>query len=156
MVSTNSGRPDVAVDRSVMPKKGQLGVVDRTFITEGEEGERIAKVRVREERIPNLGDKMASRAGQKGTVGLVVPECNMPFTKNGIRPDLIINPHAKPSRQTLGQLIECLVGKACSHYGVFGDCTAFNNEGSKIGVFGELLQKVGYHSSGNEIMYDGM
>jgi len=156
MVSTNSGNQGVAVDRSVMPKKGQLGVVDRTFITEGEEGERIAKVRIREERIPNLGDKMASRAGQKGTVGLVVPEYNMPFTRNGVRPDLIINPHAKPSRQTLGQLIECLVGKAVSHYGMFGDCTAFANEGSKIGVFGELLQKIGYHSSGNEVMYDGM
>jgi DNA-directed RNA polymerase beta subunit len=74
------------VDASKTPKKGQLGIVDKTFITEGEEGERIAKVRLREIRIPNLGDKLASRAGQKGTVGLVVPEIDMPFTSSGVRP----------------------------------------------------------------------
>ena len=143
-------------DLSICPKKGQLGVVDKAFITEGEEGERIAKVRIREIRVPNLGDKMASRAGQKGTVGLVIPEKDMPFTKDGIRPDLIINPHALPSRQTIGHLVECLIGKACVHFGGFSDCTAFNNEGSKAAMFGKLLPKLGYHSSGNEILYNGM
>ena len=144
------------IDASICPKKGQLGVVDKAFITEGEEGERIAKVRIREIRVPNLGDKMASRAGQKGTVGLVIPEKDMPFTKDGIRPDLIINPHALPSRQTIGHLVECLIGKACVHFGGFSDCTAFNNEGSKAAMFGKLLPKLGYHSSGNEILYNGM
>jgi DNA-directed RNA polymerase II subunit RPB2 len=144
------------MDISKTPKKGQLGIVDKTYITEGEEGERIAKVRVREERIPNLGDKMASRSGQKGTIGMVIPECDMPFTRDGMRPDLIINPHAIPTRMTIGQLVECIIGKASVMYGGFSDCTAFNNKGSKIGVFGELLSKVGYHSSGNEILYNGM
>ena len=144
------------VDGSKTPKKGQLGIVDKTFMTEGEAGERIAKVRIREVRIPNQGDKMASRAGQKGTGGLIVPESDMPFTKEGLRPDLIINPHAIPSRMTIGQLIECVMGKACALLGGFGDCTPFINQGSKIGVFGEVLTNMGYHSSGNELMYNGM
>jgi hypothetical protein len=97
-----------------------------------------------------------SRSGQKGTVGLVIPEQDMPFTKDGIRPDIIINPHAIPTRMTIGQLVEGITGKACAMYGGSGDCTAFNNKGSKIKIFGEMLTDVGYHSSGNEILYNGM
>jgi DNA-directed RNA polymerase II subunit RPB2 len=156
MTSRSSSQNGSISDMSKMPKKGQLGTVDKTFITDGDTGTRIAKVRVREIRIPNLGDKMASRAGQKGTVGLVIPESDMPFTRDGIRPDMIINPHAIPSRMTIGHLVECIVGKASSIYGGFTDCTAFNNKGSKIKVFGEMLSKVGYHSSGNELLYNGM
>lgn len=156
LTSSSSSMPGKKIDSSKTPKKGQLGVVDKTFITEGDEGTRIAKVRVREIRVPTLGDKMASRAGQKGTIGLVIPESDMPFTSGGIRPDLIINPHAIPSRMTIGQFVETITGKACAIYGGFGDCTAFNNDGSKIGVFGDLLTKSGYHSSGNEILYNGM
>jgi len=153
---SNSRPGSVKQDASKTPKKGQLGVVDKTFITDGEEGTRIAKVRVREMRIPNIGDKMASRAGQKGTIGLVIPEADMPFTRDGVRPDLIINPHAIPSRMTIGHLVECIIGKAAAVYGGYSDCTAFNNNGSKIKVFGEMLSKVGYHSSGNDILYNGM
>ena len=156
LASSSSDNKNKKIDNSKTTKKGQLGIVDKTFITEGEEGQRIAKVRIREQRIPNLGDKFASRAGQKGTVGLVVPEIDMPFTKDGIRPDIIINPHALPSRMTIGQLVECLLGKTCVMFGGFGDCTAFVNKGSKIKVFGELLLRQGYHSSGNEILYNGM
>ena len=156
MVTSGSSHPDKNIDASKTPKKGQLGIVDKTFITDGETGTRIAKVRVREERIPNLGDKMASRAGQKGTVGLVIPERDMPFTADGIRPDLIINPHAIPSRMTIGQFVETITGKAAAMYGATGDCTAFVNNGSKIGIFGDLLSKSGYHSSGNEVLYNGM
>ena len=156
LTSNIPGNPGVRMDHSKTPKKGQMGVVDKAFITEGEEGQRIAKIRIRDIRIPNLGDKMASRAGQKGTCGNVIPEVDMPFTKDGLRPDLIINPHAIPTRMTIGHLVECLMGKACAFYGGFGDCTAFNNKGSKIGVFGDFLTKMGYHSSGNETMYSGM
>jgi len=156
LAASSSETKDVKMDMSKTPKKGQLGIVDKTFITEGEEGFRIAKIRIREERIPNLGDKMASRAGQKGTVGLVIPEEDMPFTKDGVRPDIIINPHAIPTRMTIGQLVEGITGKACAMYGGSGDCTAFNNKGSKIKVFGEMLTGVGYHSSGNELLYNGM
>ena len=147
---------DENMDASVMPKKGQLGYVDKTFITEGDEGFRIAKVRIREERIPAIGDKMASRAGQKGTIGLIIPEDDMPFTSDGIRPDLIINPHALPSRMTIGQLIESLFGKACCAYGAFGDCTAFATKGANVTTYGPMLTKANFHSSGNQLLYNGM
>jgi hypothetical protein len=142
-------------DDSVYTKKGQLGYVDKSFISEGEEGFRIAKIRIREERLPAIGDKMASRCGQKGTVGLIVAEEDMPFTADGIRPDLIINPHALPSRMTIGQLIESLFGKVCATYGAYGDCTAFRSKGSNYPVYGEMLTKMNYHCSGNQLMYNG-
>ena len=154
-ISTNLSNPDVSLDESTFPKKGQLGYIDKAFITENEEGFRIAKVRVREERIPAIGDKFCSRCGQKGTIGLIIPEEDMPFSEDGIRPDLIINPHALPSRMTIGQLLETVIGKACAQYGAFGDCTAFINKGSKYEIFGKLLVKSGFNSSGNEILYNG-
>ena len=100
--------------------------------------------------MPNIGDKFASRAGQKGTVGILIREQDMPFTGSGLRPDIIINPHAIPSRMTIGQLVETLTGKACALYGTFGDCTAFMNTGPKEKQFGSLLTRQGFHSSGSE------
>ena len=144
-----------SIDMSMGPKRGQLGVADKSFLTEGEEGARLAKVRIREERIPAMGDKFSSRVGQKGTIGLILDEADMPFTADGIRPDIIVNPHAMPSRMTIGQLIECLMSKACVLYGGFGDCTAWVNKGPKDKIFGEMLTKVGYHSSGTQILYNG-
>jgi len=155
-VVTSSDILENPVDDSVFPKKGQLGIVDKSFITEGEEGTRVAKVRVREERIPAIGDKMASRAGQKGTIGRVIPESDMPYTKDGIVPDLIINPHAIPSRMTIGQLMESVIGKAGCMLGGYGDCTAFTTKGANTDAFGRALVQNGFHSSGNDIMYNGM
>lgn len=154
-VQTNLSNPNTSLDSSVFPKKGQLGYVDKSFITEGEEGFRIAKVRIREERIPAIGDKFCSRCGQKGTVGLIIPEEDMPYTEEGIRPDIIINPHALPSRMTIGQLVETLMGKVGCEYGAFGDCTAFVNKGTKNKIYGDLLTQIGYHSSGNQLLYNG-
>jgi DNA-directed RNA polymerase II subunit RPB2 len=148
--------PSVFVDASSACKKGQNGIVDKSFITEGEEGFRKAKIRVRDERIPAIGDKFCSRCGQKGTVGIIINEEDMPFTKDGIRPDIIINPHAIPSRMTIGQLIECVMGKAGCIYGTIGDCTAFVNNGPKHEQFGKLLTMSGYHSTGNEYLQNGM
>jgi len=155
-VSSNTEDTEVVIDSSVFPKKGQLGFVDKSFITEGEEGFRIAKVRVREERLPAIGDKMASRSGQKGTIGLIIPEEDMPFCADGTKPDLIINPHAIPSRMTIGQLIETLLGKVCVTYGGFGDCTAFQTKGPNTAIYGKALVNAGFHSSGNQILYNGM
>ena len=152
--STTENRGEYA-DGSKTTKKGQLGFVDKSFISEGEEGFRIAKIRVREERLPAIGDKMASRAGQKGTLGLIIPEEDMPFTADGVRPDLIINPHALPSRMTIGQLVECLLGKACTVYGGYGDCTAYATKGANYDTYGPMLTKMGYHNSGNQILYNG-
>jgi len=143
-------------DSSVMPKKGQLGFVDKAFMTEGDTGFRLAKVRIREERFPSIGDKFCSRCGQKGTCGLIIPEKDMPFTKDGIRPDIIINPHAIPTRMTIGQLIESLMGKACLLHGGFGNCTAYTNNGTKHASFGSVLTEYGFHSSGTEVLYNGM
>ena len=154
-VTSNMEKPGAFVDDSSYPKKGQLGYVDKSFMTEGDEGFRIAKVRIRNERIPAIGDKFCSRCGQKGTVGLVIPEEDMPFTANGLKPDIIINPHALPSRMTIGQLVESLMGKACAMQGGFGDCTAFVNHSDMPKVFGQLLTEHGYHSSGNELLYNG-
>jgi DNA-directed RNA polymerase II subunit RPB2 len=143
------------IDNSKTTKKGQLGFVDKSFISEGEEGFRIAKVRIREERSPAIGDKMASRCGQKGTIGIIIPEEDMPFTADGLRPDLIINPHAIPSRMTIGQLVECLLGKAACIYGGYGDCTAFATKGANYDTYGHMLTKMGYHNSGNQLLYNG-
>jgi DNA-directed RNA polymerase II subunit RPB2 len=155
-VNANMENKDVWIDDSVKPKKGQLGYVDKAFITLGEEGFNIAKVRVREERLPAIGDKMASRSGQKGTIGLIIPEEDMPFTEDGIRPDLIINPHAIPSRMTIGQITETLFGKVCASYGAFGDCTAFQVKGPNYSTYGPLLVKAGFNSTGNQVLYNGM
>jgi DNA-directed RNA polymerase II subunit RPB2 len=154
-VTTISDQRGTYIDNSKTTKKGQLGFVDKAFISEGEEGFRIAKIRIREDRLPAIGDKMASRAGQKGTLGLIIPEQDMPFTADGIRPDLIINPHALPSRMTVGQLVESLFGKACCLYGGYGDCTAFATKGANYDTYGPMLTKMGYHNSGNQILYNG-
>ena len=156
LIGKITGSGESYSDSSVMPKKGQLGFVDKSFITEGEEGFRLAKIRIREERIPAIGDKMASRCGQKGTIGLIIPDEDMPFTADGIRPDLIINPHALPSRMTIGQLVESLFGKVCCNYGGFGDCTAFQTKGSNAKLYGTMLTRAGFHSSGNQLLYNGM
>ena len=96
----------------------------------------------------------SSRHGQKGTVGNIIPECDMPYTKNGLRPDIIINPHAIPSRMTIGQLKETLLGKVLVHLGMYGDGTSFGE--LDVTTIAEQLQKLGYESYGNEVMYNGM
>ena len=158
VVSESKNSTGKVVDASIRPKKGQIGYVDKTYITEGSNPDipsRIAKVRIREDRAPNIGDKFASRCGQKGTVGLIIPEQDMPFTSDGIRPDLIVNPHAFPSRMTIGQFVETVMAKACVIYGAFGDCTAFVNLGNKHETFGNMLLKENYSSNGTQILYNG-
>jgi len=148
--------PTEVTDASIFSSKGQSGIVDRVYLTDNVEGKRIAKVRIREERQPCIGDKFSSRCGQKGTIGTLIPEENMPFTKDGIRPDLIINPHCMPSRMTINQLIECLFCKMAVQKGTSIDSTPFVNKGSKHKLVGTLLKEFGCHSSGNEVLYNGM
>jgi DNA-directed RNA polymerase II subunit RPB2 len=139
----------------LFPNREQDGRIDRTFMSNNVPGHRIAKVRICTERIPNLGDKFASRAGQKGTCGVVLNEEDMPFNEFGVRPDLIINPHALPSRMTIGQLVESLLGKIHVENGGIGDCTSFNTE-IDFEKTKEELNKLNFHSSGTEILYNGM
>jgi DNA-directed RNA polymerase II subunit RPB2 len=155
-ISKTDDAPDDLRDTSTVAKKGQLGFVDRTYMSESAQGTRLAKVRVREHRYPAVGDKFCSRCGQKGTVGFIIPERDMPFAADGTRPDIIINPHAIPSRMTVGQLVETVMGKACVLKGGFGDCTAFVNQGPRDKLFGDILLENHFHSSGNQILHNGM
>jgi len=128
--------------------------IDDNITCRNGDGYPCAKVRMRTFRKPCIGDKFSSRHGQKGTVGLIIPECDMPYTRNGLKPDIIINPHAIPSRMTIGQLKETLLGKVLVHLGMFGDGTSFGDLDVK--TIATELQKLGYESYGNEIMYDGL
>jgi DNA-directed RNA polymerase beta subunit len=154
--SVGGSDDNIYSDSSILPKKGQLGIVDKVVITEGEEGYRYAKVKIREERMPNFGDKLGSRIGQKGTVGCILSEADMPYTENGLKPDLIINPHAIPSRMTIGQLYETVLSKIGCMIGGYGDCTAMLGQNADKQTISNSLTQLGFHSSGNEVMYNGM
>ena len=144
------------MDASLGVKKKTDGWVDKAFMDIDEQGNRLAKVCIREERIPTLGDKFSSRAAQKGTIGMVLPQEDMPFTREGIVPDMIINPHAFPSRMTIGQFLECVACKVCSVAGFTADATPFSETVNPVGLMGDILQnKLGYERYGNELMYNG-
>jgi DNA-directed RNA polymerase beta subunit/intein/homing endonuclease len=128
--------------------------VDKNYTGRNGDGYNFAKVRMRTLRKPVMGDKFSSRHGQKGTCGNIIPECDMPFTKDGLKPDIIINPHAIPSRMTIAQLKETLLGKVLIELGMFGDGTSFGNLDVK--TIATELQKLGYESYGNELLYNGL
>lgn len=141
-------------DQSKTFRTAEETYIDKNYTGRNGDGYNFAKVRIRTLRKPVLGDKVSSRHGQKGTVGNIIPECDMPFTKDGMRPDIIINPHAIPSRMTIGQLKETLLGKVLLELGLFGDGTSFGN--MDIKTISSELQKLGYESYGNEVLYDGL
>ena len=134
-------------------RPNESGYIDKVMISRNGEGYRFVKIRVRSNRRPTIGDKHSSRHGQKGTVGIVYNHQDMPFTKNGLVPDIIMNPHAVPSRMTIGQIVECITGKASSSMNLFGDATSFSNK--KIDTLGDTLETIGYHRHGEEVLYNG-
>jgi DNA-directed RNA polymerase II subunit RPB2 len=141
-------------DQSKIYRTAEEVYIDRNYIDRNGDGYSFAKVRLRAVRKPVIGDKFSSRHGQKGTVGNIIPEQDMPFTSNGTRPDIIINPHAIPSRMTIGQLKETLLGKVLVELGLFGDGTSFGE--FDIKSISENLLNLGYEANGNEILYNGL
>ena len=145
----------IYTDISLTSDDSYYGIINKVYVTNkiiGEESQ-ICKIRFLKIKKPEFGDKHASRHGQKGVIGMVIPEESMPFTKDGVKPDIIINPHAIPSRMTIGHLVECIYAKLCCLEGVLGDGTVYIPIDNTIIYDG--LKTNGFDSYGNEILYNG-
>ncbi len=140
-------------ETSLRLRHGDEGVVDRVFVTDTVDGTKLIKVVIRDMKIPEIGDKLASRHGQKGVIALVVPHEDMPFTEDGVVPDIIFNPHGIPSRMTIGQMLELMCGKLAALSGDNISSPPFSPVSEKS--IRESLKKLGFRDDGKETMYDG-
>jgi len=141
-------------ESSLVIRQEETGIVDAVFITLDEEGNKIIQVKTRDPRNPELGDKFSTPHGQKGVVGAIVPEEDIPFTSRGIKPDLIFNPHGIPSRMTVGYLLELITGKIGCLKGEIMDGTSFGNH--NLQEYEQELKKLGFRYDGKETMYHGV
>ncbi len=141
-------------ESSVALRHGEEGVVDFVLVTENEEGNKLVQVRIRDQRIPEIGDKFCSRHSQKGVVGLIVPESDMPYTSSGIIPDMLFSPHSIPSRMTIAHLLELIGGKMGALSGRLVDGTTFESEPEEA-MRRELLS-LGFCENGTETLYNGI
>ena len=141
-------------DQSRVFRTDEETYVDKNYIDRNGDGYNFAKVRTRTVRKPVIGDKFSSRSGQKGTIGNIIQEADMPFTSSGIKPDLILNPHAIPSRMTIAQLKETVLAKVLLELGLLGDGTSFGE--LDVNTICEHLLDAGFEAHGNELMHDGL
>ncbi|UCD07597.1 MAG: DNA-directed RNA polymerase subunit B [Candidatus Aenigmatarchaeota archaeon] len=140
-------------ETSVTVRYGEEGIVDDVLISETVDSDQLIKVKIRDQRILEIGDKLASRHGQKGVISLLVPHEDMPFTVEGVVPDLIFNPHAIPSRMTIGQLLELLAGKMGAMSGKSIDASAFNH--IREDEIRKVMKSMGLRGDGKQVLYDG-
>jgi DNA-directed RNA polymerase beta subunit len=154
-VFTDVKKEIIHTDISISTDNSLFGKVDKVYKSEKIAGNdsTICKVRFLKIKKPEFGDKHCSRHGQKGVIGMIIPEENMPYTKDGIRPDIIINPHAIPSRMTIGHLVECIFAKLCCIDGLLGDANVFIPIDQESIYNG--LKKNNFNKYGNEILYNG-
>lgn len=142
-------------DASITPQVWTSGRVDDVIVLVNNQNLRLVKIKVVQDRIPELGDKFSNRHGQKGTIGMLIPGIDMPRTRDGLIPDMIMNPHAIPSRMTIAQLLETIFGKTAALVGGISNGTSFMNDGSPVDYAGKILEDYGFEKYGNEILYDG-
>jgi DNA-directed RNA polymerase subunit B len=140
-------------DTSIGVRPSEAGVIDTIVMTQSNEGGKMYKIRARDMRIPEIGDKFASRHGQKGVLGMLAKAEDLPYTAEGMSPDVLINPHAFPSRMTVGMMMESVCGKAAAFRGKRFDGSAF--VGEKMDEVKEVMDAHNFKYSGKETMYDG-
>ncbi len=163
LTKTSKSGEDKKTDCSIFIKQGEEGIVDNVYVSTTPNGYKLVKISIRYQRIPEVGDKVASRAAQKGTIGAIYRQEDMPFNADGISPDIIINPHCIPSRMTTNQLMECVLGKVCSINGEYGDATPWTSSstGNAADNICEMLaaagmkEQKGYNRTGWETLMNG-
>ena len=160
---TDSDGKPILYDSSDYVRRGEDGYVDRVFMNEGNEGQKYCKIRIRKDKLPELGDKFASRHGQKGTIGMVLPQKDLPRTREGIVPDIIVNTHAFPSRMTIAQFFELLLGKVCILNGCESELAPFthmlDSQGDSDNIIDNvrsMLKNLNYEQNAEEVMYSGI
>ena len=140
------------ISEAILPK--EKGIIESVMLSTNNEGNNLVKIKLRNIRIPQIGDKFSSRHGQKGVIGMTYRQEDMPFSIEGITPDIIINPHSIPSRMTIGHLIESLSSKIVSISNFKVDSTPFQGN-DKINKISNYLHQLGYQKYGNETLFNG-
>jgi hypothetical protein len=140
-------------DTSVLPTVFTEGRVEKVTVLHQANGYRLVHIRIFEVRVPELGDKFSSRHGQKGTIGMIRPCYDLPRGKNGVVPDIIVNPHCIPSRMTVAQIMEMITSKVGAQYGAKMNATSFTNDEKHHDYMGDALEEAGFNRNGEEIMY---